>query len=78
MRPCAPRGFAREVHSVLSRARELSLEPDDLVRIGRAEDRPEWVAAGAFMTEYLEVLDFEGVLDKTRSAAPRAVPSDGT
>ena len=57
------RGFAREVHSVLSRARELSLEPEELVRIGRDADRPEWVAAGAFMTEYLEVLDFEAVLD---------------
>ncbi len=57
------RGFAREVHSVLSRARELGLEPEELGRIGREAERPEWVAAGAFMTEYLEVLDFEGVLD---------------
>jgi superfamily I DNA/RNA helicase/RecB family exonuclease len=57
------RGFAREVHSVLSRARELGLEPADLVRVGREADRPEWVAAGAFMEEYLTVLDFEGALD---------------
>jgi superfamily I DNA/RNA helicase/RecB family exonuclease len=57
------RGFAREVHVVLSRARELSLEPDELIRIGQESDRPEWVAAGAFMNEYLDVIDLEGVLD---------------
>ena len=57
------RGFAREIHAVLSRARELGLEPAELIRIGREAERPEWVAAGAFMTEYLQVLDFEGVLD---------------
>ncbi len=57
------RGFAREIHAVLSRARELGLEPDELTSIGIEADRPEWVAAGAFMTEYLEVLDFEAVLD---------------
>ncbi len=57
------RGFAREIHAVLSRARELGLEPDELTRVGFEADRPEWVAAGAFMTEYLEVLDFEAVLD---------------
>ncbi len=57
------RGFAREIHAVLSRARELGLEPEELTRIGSEADRPEWVAAGAFMTEYLEVLDFEAVID---------------
>jgi superfamily I DNA/RNA helicase/RecB family exonuclease len=59
----ATRGFAREVHAVLSRARELGLSPDDLTRIGRGADRPEWAAAGQFMEEYLTVLDFEGALD---------------
>ncbi|MGH3447112.1 MAG: ATP-dependent helicase, partial [Nocardioidaceae bacterium] len=57
------RGFAREVHAVLSRARELGLEPADLARVGRDAERPEWVAAGAFMDEYLQVLDFEGAVD---------------
>ncbi len=57
------RGFAREVHAVLSRARELGLAPDDLSRLGREASRPEWVAAGVFMEEYLTVLDFEGALD---------------
>ncbi|MEP6651464.1 MAG: UvrD-helicase domain-containing protein, partial [Lapillicoccus sp.] len=57
------KGFAREVHAVLSRARELGLEPADLRRTGLDAGRPEWVAAGAFMDEYLTVLDFEGALD---------------
>jgi superfamily I DNA/RNA helicase/RecB family exonuclease len=57
------RGFAREVHAVLSRARELGLEPADLTRVGIEADRAEWVAAGAFMDEYLTVLDFEGSID---------------
>ncbi|MBA3234008.1 MAG: ATP-dependent helicase [Propionibacteriales bacterium] len=57
------RGFAREVHAVLARARELGLAPDDLERIGRDSDKPEWVAAGQFMEEYLAVLDAQVVLD---------------
>ncbi len=57
------RGFAREVHAVLSRAREVGLEPEDLSRIGAEHDRPEWVAAGDFMREYLHVLDFENAAD---------------
>ena len=57
------RGFAREVHAVLSRARELGLEPADLGRVGQEAGRAEWVAAGAFMEEYLTVLDFEGAID---------------
>ncbi len=57
------RGFAREVHAVLSRARELAMSPDDLSRLGKEFERPEWEAAGSFMDEYLNVLDFEGALD---------------
>ncbi|MEJ7707865.1 MAG: UvrD-helicase domain-containing protein [Nocardioidaceae bacterium] len=62
-RALATRGFAREVHAVLSRARELSLEPVDLARIGRESDRAEWVAAAYFMEEYATVLDWEGAVD---------------
>ena len=43
------RGFAREVHAVLSRARERGLDPDDLVALGRAEKVPEFEAAGLFL-----------------------------
>ena len=57
------RGFAREVHTVLARARERGLEPADLTRIGSESDRPEWVAAGLFMADYVEVLDWAGSID---------------
>lgn len=57
------RGFAEEVRSVLTRARELSLEPDDLVAAGRSAGRLEWQAVGAFMAEYLDVMDSEAAVD---------------
>src|SRR6476469_5532953 len=39
------RGFAREVHTVLSRAREKGLDGEDLRLLGEAEGVPEFVAA---------------------------------
>jgi superfamily I DNA/RNA helicase/RecB family exonuclease len=57
------RGFAAEVQTVLARAREKGLDPEDLVRIGREESRPAWVASGLFMEEYLRTLDFRSALD---------------
>jgi superfamily I DNA/RNA helicase len=57
------RGFAAQVRAALARARQLGLEPDDLVTFGEAAGRPEWAALGRFFAEYLDVLDAEGVLD---------------
>lgn len=57
------RAFAGEVRAVLARARQLGMDPEDLVLAGERAGRPEWVGAGEFMAEYLEVLDFEQVLD---------------
>ncbi|WP_148572632.1 ATP-dependent helicase [Nocardioides caldifontis] len=57
------RGFAREVHAVLARARERGLDPEDLVRLGRREERPELVSAGRFMEQYLAVLGDESAVD---------------
>ncbi|MGB7961685.1 MAG: ATP-dependent DNA helicase [Propionicimonas sp.] len=57
------RGFARQVRGVLARARQLGLDPEDVVRFGEAADLPEWVAVGRFFAEYLDVLDAEQVLD---------------
>jgi superfamily I DNA/RNA helicase/RecB family exonuclease len=57
------RGLAREIHGVLSRARDLGLDPPDLIKIGAEAGRPEWAAIGEFMYEYLDVLDLEGVVD---------------
>lgn len=57
------RGFAREVRTALARARQLGLDPDVLADVGRAAQRPEWVALAGFFNEYLDVLDAEGVID---------------
>lgn len=57
------RAFAAQVRSGLARARQLGLDPDDLVALGRAAGRPQWQALGEFFAEYLDVLDAEDVLD---------------
>jgi superfamily I DNA/RNA helicase/RecB family exonuclease len=57
------RGFAREVHAVLGRAREKGLGPDQLLGLGRAEDRADLVAAGLFMQQYLDNLDNQSAVD---------------
>jgi superfamily I DNA/RNA helicase/RecB family exonuclease len=57
------RGFAREVHNALSRARERGLDGEGLRRLGEANDRPVLVAAGWFLEQYLEVLDSESAID---------------
>ena len=57
------RGFAREVHAVLARAREKGLDPSALVALGRDSQRPEYVAAGLFMRQYLDNLDNQSAID---------------
>ncbi len=57
------RGFAREVHAVLSRAREKGLDGDALLQLGESEGLPEFVAAGAFLEQYLTILDDRGAVD---------------
>lgn len=57
------RGFADEVRAVLARARELGLGPDALSDFARRIGRPDWKAAAAFLSEYLDVLDLQGALD---------------
>ncbi|HWM72630.1 MAG TPA: ATP-dependent DNA helicase [Nocardioides sp.] len=57
------RGFAREVHTVLSRARERGLDPDRLVALGREEGIAEFVAAGQFLTQYLDILGDLSAID---------------
>ena len=48
---------------MLARARQLGMDPVDVAEAGEAAGRPEWVGAGEFFEEYLDVLDAEGVLD---------------
>jgi superfamily I DNA/RNA helicase/RecB family exonuclease len=57
------RGFAREVHAVLSRAREKGLDGLALTRLGEQEQLPEYVAAGLFLDQYLTNLDSQGATD---------------
>lgn len=64
LRAClTTRGFADEVRAVLARSRELGLGPDALEAFARRIGRPDWGAAAAFLAEYLDVLDLQGVLD---------------
>ena len=64
LRAClTTRGFADEVRAVLARSRELGLDPDALDAFARRIGRPDWRAAAAFLAEYLDVLDLQGVLD---------------
>jgi len=57
------RGFAREVHAVLARAREKGLDGVDLLRLGEEEGIEEYVAAGLFLEQYLDSLDSQGATD---------------
>ncbi|MEV2213130.1 ATP-dependent DNA helicase [Streptomyces sp. NPDC050997] len=64
LRAClTTRGFADEVRAVLARSRELGLDPGALDAFARRIGRPDWSAAAAFLAEYLDVLDLQGVLD---------------
>ncbi|MER6289991.1 ATP-dependent helicase [Streptomyces sviceus] len=64
LRAClTTRGFADEVRAVLARSRELGLGPEALDAFARRIGRPDWRAAAAFLAEYLDVLDLQGVLD---------------
>ncbi|MGW7818347.1 ATP-dependent helicase [Streptomyces puniciscabiei] len=66
LRAClTTRGFADEVRAVLARSRELGLGPDALDAFARRIGRPDWRAAAAFLAEYLDVLDMQGVIDYT-------------
>ncbi len=57
------RGFAREVQSVLARAREKGLDPVDLKTIASESDSPELLAAARLMQQYLVILDDHSAVD---------------
>ncbi|MFF5990202.1 ATP-dependent helicase [Prauserella flavalba] len=48
-------GFAEELRDLLLRAAERGLGPEDLVKLGRQQQREAWVAAGTFWRQYEEV-----------------------
>jgi superfamily I DNA/RNA helicase/RecB family exonuclease len=62
-RALGTRGFAREVHAVLARAREKGLDGAALRALGEQEDLPELAAAGLFLDQYLTNLDSQGATD---------------
>ncbi|MGA9746512.1 MAG: ATP-dependent helicase, partial [Nocardioides sp.] len=62
-RAMGTRGFVDEVRAVLARAREKGLDSEGLQRLGREHDVPEFVAAGLFMEQYLQVLDHQSATD---------------
>ncbi len=62
-RALGTRGFAREVNAVLSRAREKGHDGLALRHLGEEHDLPELVAAGLFLEQYLDSLDFMGATD---------------
>jgi superfamily I DNA/RNA helicase/RecB family exonuclease len=57
------RAFASEVRAVIAKARQLGMDPEDVIAAGQAAGRAEWVSIGEFFEEYLDVMDAEGVLD---------------
>ena len=64
LRAClTTRGFADEVRAVLARTRELGLGEDALRGFAERAGRPDWGAAAAFLADYLDVMDAQGVLD---------------
>ncbi|MGZ6804723.1 MAG: ATP-dependent helicase, partial [Nocardioidaceae bacterium] len=57
------RGFSREVQTVLARAREKGLGPEELEELGVRSEQPAWIAAGRFLGQYLDVLDAQSAID---------------
>jgi superfamily I DNA/RNA helicase/RecB family exonuclease len=57
------RGLAEEVRALLSRAREVGLDPDQLGALAAREGREDWAALAGFFGDYLDVLDAQGALD---------------
>ncbi|MGW5850848.1 ATP-dependent helicase [Streptomyces sp. NPDC055254] len=72
------RGFADEVRAVLARARELGLGPGALADFADRIGRPDWKAAAAFLSEYLDVLDLQGTLDYAELLHRAVLLAEGT
>jgi len=64
LRGClSTRGLAEEVRDVIARSRERDVELRALAATATGEDRESWQALAAFVEEYLDVLDAQGVVD---------------
>ncbi|WP_245669565.1 PD-(D/E)XK nuclease family protein [Nocardia speluncae] len=49
-------GFADELRDLMLRTTERGLGPEDLVELGRQQDRPDWEAAGRFALRYEQAM----------------------
>ncbi|SDC98503.1 ATP-dependent helicase [Actinokineospora iranica] len=56
-------GFAEELRDLILRAAERGLGPEDLIELGEARGRDEWVAAGRFGRQYEQVTLLLGTSD---------------
>lgn len=57
------RGFARQLREVLARARQLSMDPDDVARNAAAQSDELFSAVATFFEQYLSISDLDGSLD---------------
>lgn len=55
-------GFAVELRNLMLRANERGLGPEDLIELGRAHAKPEWVAAGRFAMHYEQGMLLRGAV----------------
>lgn len=55
-------GFAAAVRDLMLRAAERGIGPEDLVKLGRAHSRPEWVAVGKFASRYEQAMLLRGTV----------------
>ena len=59
----AARGMAPELARMLAQVRALGMDPEELAEAGQRQGRGDWVATGAFLEEYLQVLDEQRLMD---------------
>ncbi len=52
------RGFRQEIRQLFDRVIEYGLLPEELTDLGRANQRPDWVAAASLYAEYRDVVDW--------------------
>ncbi|MDO5092964.1 MAG: ATP-dependent DNA helicase [Propionibacteriaceae bacterium] len=57
------RAFARQLRAVLARARQLGLDPEQVIELAGSDDI--FAAVGRFFELYLTIADFDGALDYT-------------
>ncbi len=55
-------GFAVELRNLMLRANERGLGPEDLIDLGYAHDKAEWVAAGRFAAHYEQGMLLRGAV----------------